>query len=595
MSAVSSGAEPNASAPRFADVMAYFANPCPEASDCVREAVISVKVPPSPRVIGLSGFATERDAIMETDTIPAAVMRTTSKIEREVGPGLLAKLMHPRTTNFGLLLVICAIEGADQQLLPATFRALEADLALSPMLLGRLSLAQSLFQALACPVWGILADRQSRKHLLVVSAFAWGGLTLLLSMASTMRQMVVLRCLHGSTLASLSPIAQSIVVDMTTPHQRGRAFGLVMFSICLGQMIAAFVGASFGDKLFFSSVRGWRVVFALVAGLSFMVSLLVHVGMEDIPSAKLSQPKSAQAEPQPKTRFCFGSHCDVIREEFNRVLALFRIPTFKVIVLQGIFGSIPWNALGFLTMYLQYCGHSDGTAAGIASGALLGKAFGSIAGGMIADKCFHLHEAHGRPCTAQVSVLSGVVFVFLLVHSAEHLSPVLLLAYSIALGFFGSWCGAGVNRPVLADIVDANGRASVIAWLSAIEGSCAACLGAPIVGYLSESVFGYEKAPLTSLAGLPASVLKHNRNALRKSITWGTLPPWLMCAAAYTILHFTYAEDSRQARVSEKQSFQKCNQCDDTNVEDASEQQEMNDLCDHKANESIKDPRQRMR
>ena len=35
-----------------------------------------------------------------------------------------------------------------------------------------------------------------------------------------------------------------------------------------------------------------------------------------------------------------------------------RIDTFKIIVLEGLFASIPWSALSFTTMYFQYMGIS---------------------------------------------------------------------------------------------------------------------------------------------------------------------------------------------------------------------------------------------
>lgn len=46
-----------------------------------------------------------------------------------------------------------AIDGCDDQLLPASFRALEVDLKLFPSLLGRVALAQSMALSLSSPVW----------------------------------------------------------------------------------------------------------------------------------------------------------------------------------------------------------------------------------------------------------------------------------------------------------------------------------------------------------------------------------------------------------------------------------------------------------
>ena len=42
-----------------------------------------------------------------------------------------------------------------------------------------------------------------------------------------------------------------------------------------------------------------------------------------------------------------------MRAARRKAVDAFRLPTFQLIVLQGIFGSIPWNAMSFVTMWLQ--------------------------------------------------------------------------------------------------------------------------------------------------------------------------------------------------------------------------------------------------
>lgn len=77
-----------------------------------------------------------------------------------------------------------ALDGCDDQLLPATFRALERDLNFHPSLLGYITLAQTMCLSLLCPLWGYLSDRHSRKWLLAFGTFAWGLTTTLLGLVS---------------------------------------------------------------------------------------------------------------------------------------------------------------------------------------------------------------------------------------------------------------------------------------------------------------------------------------------------------------------------------------------------------------------------
>lgn len=53
-------------------------------------------------------------------------------------------------------------------------------------------------------------------------------------------------------------------------------------------------------------------------------------------------------------------------KEMARDLSLvLRIPTFIMIVIQGFFGTMPWMAMGFMTLYLQMLGFSDVRAAAV--------------------------------------------------------------------------------------------------------------------------------------------------------------------------------------------------------------------------------------
>lgn len=440
-----------------------------------------------------------------------------------------------------LLCMVGFIEGADMQLLPATFRALEADLGLSPTNLGQMSLAQSLFMALSAPIWGALADRGSRKSLLVWSCLAWGVFTTLLALSDSMEQMLVLRALHGTTLASLGPIAQSLVADVTESSRRGAAFGRVYFATALGMILASQIGTSFAEETLAFSIRGWRLVFSFVAALSVVTAVVIRFAMEEPPRASLSG--SAEAFPEVAST-CSGT----MREELRRAQTLARIPTFNVIVLQGIFGTVPWNAMGFMTMYLQYCGHSDSAAAMVVSGLLFGRALGGIAGGLLGDALARRCPAHGRPLTAELSVLMGIPLVATLVSTAGELEARALAAIAFSLGFVASWCSAGANLPMLAEVVDPSRRASVVAWLAALSGSSGALFGAPVVGLLSERVFGYQSLTAADSMEHAAAVKERNMLALKYSMLWGTVPPWLICALLFSMLHWTYGADVKRAQ-----------------------------------------------
>lgn len=443
-----------------------------------------------------------------------------------------------RAATRWLLCVVSFVEGADAQLLPATFHALEADLGLSPVGLGSMSLAQSLFQAVAAPLWGFLADRGQRKSLLVASCVAWAGCTLLLSCITSVRMMFLLRCVHGATLASLNPVGQSVVADVVDLDERGATFGRLHFFQHSGQVLASLIGVSVANKTvsdgILAGARGWRLLFAGMAVLAFGAALLLYLFF--------SEPLRESNGQDVRTSFNAGLRA-TCTSEIRRLGGYFAVRTFVIIAAQGVFGCVPWNALGFLPLYLVYCGHHDAGAAVIASALLVGAAFGGLLGGALGDLMGRRSPAHGRPCTAQLSVFSGLPLTAALLMLAPVSSSGVLALLTLTIGLMASWCGVGVNRPILTEIVEPSGRASIIAWLTSFEGSSAALFGAPVVGWLSESVFGYRRAGAGSPAVEDATSRSANADALRSALLCATLVPWTMCLFFFSLLHWTYPKD----------------------------------------------------
>ena len=82
--------------------------------------------------------------------------------------------------------------------------------------------------------------------------------------------------------------------------------------------------------------------------------------------------------------------------------------------MQGILGSTPWNALVFLTLYMQLLGMTDTSAATLMALFLGGTALGGLLGGFVGDLAAKRYPSHGRIVVCQFSVVSGVPLSLLL-------------------------------------------------------------------------------------------------------------------------------------------------------------------------------------
>jgi len=445
----------------------------------------------------------------------------------------------PRPRGFystlGFLYAVAMIEGADTQLLPATFRALEVSLGLSPADLAMLGLCQAITQSLSAPMWGTLADHGwQRKWLLASGAFAWGCITLALAFTMNFPMMLGLRALNGVALGTLIPITQSLIVDMTHPTERGFYFGWTQFAMCVGIVGCSVFATSISNMVFFG-LEGWCVAFIVVASLSAIFSVCLALFM---------------IEPERRHR---PDTSITVTGEMRRFRSYWRINTFKVIVLQGIFGSIPGSALAFLTMYFQYVGIGDFQSAMLFAINIVAVGFGGIVGGSVGDRLSIWSTNHGRPLAAQISVLSGIPILWSLLALVPR-NPSYWTIYAtllMSLGLLGAWCGSGVKKPILSELVQSKSKASIIAFDTALEGASAACFGAPLVGLFAEHLFNY-KASRVQVTDMSPAMRATNADALSRSMLLCTVVPWILCFIGFSMLHFTYGPDVAAATAAER-------------------------------------------
>ena len=76
------------------------------------------------------------------------------------------------------------------------------------------------------------------------------------------------------------------------------------------------------------------------------------------------------------------------------------------ILLQGVVGGMPWNAVGYFTMWLQTLGFSDMPAAALTALFWGGTALGNLVGGIVGDLLAKRLPNVGRQLTCQVSIMT---------------------------------------------------------------------------------------------------------------------------------------------------------------------------------------------
>jgi len=279
------------------------------------------------------------------------------------------------------------------------------------------------------------------------------------------------------------------------------------------------------------------------------------------------------------------------------VARVLRIPTFQVIVAQGVVGSFPWQALVFLLLWFQLLGFGDLAASSLIAVFQLGVALGGLLGGVVADRAARAFPSRGRVAVAQISVAAGLPLVFVLFRALPAMSdaaaaaaaqaaaaaaqaaagaaaaqggaaaeaaaqaaaaaaaaaasaPPAALPYALCLALLGllcSWCGAGVNSPIFAELVPDDLRSFIFSMDRSLEMALAAC-AAPVVGYVAERRYGFSGKLSDDAAMNDPLVRRGDARALASSLLLCTALPWAACLAFYTALYGTYPRDRRAAR-----------------------------------------------
>ena len=102
---------------------------------------------------------------------------------------------------------------------------------------------------------GWFASRFGRKNLFVVALIGFTLASILCGLAQSLSQMVAFRVLQGVFGAALSPLSQTVMLDLYPPEKRGSA--MAMWG--MGVMVGPILGPTLGGYL--TDAYDWRWVF----------------------------------------------------------------------------------------------------------------------------------------------------------------------------------------------------------------------------------------------------------------------------------------------------------------------------------------------
>ena len=192
-------------------------------------------------------------------------------------------------TTLGLLFLTAIVAYTDRQVLSLLVGPVKAALHISDVQVGLLiGTAFGLIYATVGLPLGWLADRVSRKGLLLAGVGIWSFGTASCGLATDFRELFLSRMLVGIGEAALSPVAVSLIGDVFAPARRGRALGIYFAGIESGAGASILIGAWLLELVrgglpggFLSGWAPWRDVFVLLGCAGALLFMILLVGLHE--------------------------------------------------------------------------------------------------------------------------------------------------------------------------------------------------------------------------------------------------------------------------------------------------------------------------
>lgn len=341
-----------------------------------------------------------------------------------------------------LLWVVALLNYMDRQMLSTMQDAMKLDIVelQKAEAFGALMAVFLWIYGIVSPFAGVVADRVSRKKLVVGSLFVWSAVTYLMGYASDFTQLYWLRALMGVSEALYIPSALSLIADWHEGKSRSLAIGIHMTGLYVGQAVGGF-GATIAATFSWHSTFYWFGIIGIA--YSVVLALLLHDKPKAV-DAVAASPDSATL--MKKESLWRGLSVVLSTWAFWVILIYFAVP------------SLPgWATKNWLpTLFADNLGLEMAQAGPMSTITIAASSFvGVLLGGVMSDK-WVLRNIRGRIYTSAIGL--GMTIPALVLLGFGHSVVAVVgagMLFGIGFGMFDA-----NNMPILCQIISAKYRAT---------------------------------------------------------------------------------------------------------------------------------------
>lgn len=336
-----------------------------------------------------------------------------------------------------LLWVVALLNYMDRQMLSTMQESMKVDIVElnKAEAFGALMAVFLWIYGLVSPFAGMIADRVSRKWLVVGSLFVWSGVTYLMGYAENFTQLYWLRAFMGVSEALYIPSALSLIADWHEGKSRSLAIGIHMTGLYTGQAIGGF-GATIAAMFTWHSAFHWFGIIGVV--YSIVLFLFLH-----------ENPSHAQSTSA-------ATHSKASINPFKGLSIVLSNWAFWIILFYFAVPSLPgWATKNWLpTLFATNLGIDMSSAGPLSTITIAVSSFvGVIVGGILSDRWVQ-RNIRGRIYTSAIG-LGMTIPALILLGFGHHIVAIVGagLCFGVGYGIFDA-----NNMPILCQFISTKHR-----------------------------------------------------------------------------------------------------------------------------------------
>lgn len=304
------------------------------------------------------------------DADAAPCLSTSANAGAENSP-VSAPLVPGAWLTVGLLWFVALLNYLDRLMITAMRDPIKADIAMSDADFGLLTSVFLWVYGAFSPFGGFLADRFSRRWVIIGSLSIWSAVTWTTGHMHSLATLLVARSLMGLSEACYIPAALALIADYHRGPTRSLATGLHVSGIYAGAALGGIGG-------YVAEHYGWRTGFTWFGAVGIVYALVILLWLRDAPAIDVPAKSNAPKE-STSTQVGVG----------GALRSLLMQPAFLILLLvSALVGVANWGINGWLPTYMKDHFHLGLGAAGMTATFYIQVAsfIGVLVGGVWADR-----------------------------------------------------------------------------------------------------------------------------------------------------------------------------------------------------------------